>query len=62
MVFVATRDLVGAAQWTTATFTTYALSLSFFEAVVLDLLVRRRSFLQMSRASGLRSPSMAPGG
>ncbi len=41
--FVATRDLVGAAQWTTAAFTTYALSLSFFEAVVLDLMVRRRS-------------------
>ena len=33
-------DLVAAAPWTKVVFTTYALSLSFFEAVLLDRLVR----------------------
>jgi hypothetical protein len=34
-------ELIRAHQWTGAFFTTYALSLSFFEAVVLDALVRQ---------------------
>jgi hypothetical protein len=34
-------DLIGAHQWSNSFFTTYALSLSFFEAVVLDALVRQ---------------------
>jgi hypothetical protein len=33
-------DLVAANPWRRTIFTTYALSLSFFEAVVLDALVR----------------------
>ena len=33
-------DLVSAHRWERVTFTTYALSLSFFEAVVLDALIR----------------------
>jgi len=55
--FIATRELVGAASWSTAVFTTYALSLSFFEAVVLDQLVRRRSATPMVFAdvAGVRS-------
>lgn len=34
-------DLIRAHQWSQSFFTTYALSLSFFEAVVLDALVRQ---------------------
>jgi len=33
-------DLISAHPWRRAAFTTYALSLSFFEAVILDALVR----------------------
>jgi len=33
-------DLISAHPWRRAAFTTYALSLSFFEAVLLDALVR----------------------
>jgi hypothetical protein len=36
-------DLIAAHHWQRAVFTTYALSLSFFEAVILDSLVRGRS-------------------
>jgi hypothetical protein len=36
-------DVLGAARWEHAAFTTYALSLSFFEAVALDALVRAGS-------------------
>ena len=36
----APTDLVSACRWERVTFTTYALSLSFFEAVVLDALIR----------------------
>lgn len=36
-------DLVSAAPWTRVAFTTYALSLSFFEAVILDALLRGRA-------------------
>jgi hypothetical protein len=34
-------ELIRSHEWTRPFFTTYALSLSFFEAVVLDALVRR---------------------
>ncbi len=37
-----TLDLLTAHDWTHALFTTYSLSLSFFESVVLDALVRQR--------------------
>ena len=36
-------DLIAAQPWQRAVFTTYALSLSFFEAVILDSLIRGRS-------------------
>src|SRR5580698_9125726 len=36
-----TLDLIGAHDWSQSFFTTYALSLSFFESVVLDVLVRQ---------------------
>lgn len=36
-------DLLAADRWTLSAFTTYSLSLSFFEALVLDPLVRKRS-------------------
>jgi hypothetical protein len=36
-------DLLAAQTWRRALFTTYALSLSFFEAVILDALVRSNS-------------------
>jgi hypothetical protein len=39
-VSVAPLDLVSAHPWRRVTFTTYALSLSFFEAVILDALIR----------------------
>lgn len=50
-------DLIGAAAWRRAFFTTYALSLSFFEAVVLDALVRGRSreALILADIMGVRS-------
>lgn len=50
-------ELIGAAAWRRAFFTTYALSLSFFEAVVLDALVRGRSHeaLVLSDILGVRS-------
>ena len=37
---LAPLDLVSANTWYRVTFTTYALSLSFFEAIVLDSLTR----------------------
>ena len=36
-------ELILQRPWNRATFTTYALSLSFFEAVVLDALIRVRA-------------------
>jgi hypothetical protein len=36
------HDLISALPWRRALFTTYALSLSFFEAVILDALTRGR--------------------
>ena len=37
---LAPLDLVSVDAWHRVTFTTYALSLSFFEAIVLDRLIR----------------------
>ncbi len=50
-------DLVSAAPWTRVAFTTYALSLSFFEAVILDALVRGRArgALILSDTEGVRA-------
>ncbi|MER8643205.1 hypothetical protein [Mesorhizobium sp. M1252] len=50
-------DLVSAAPWRSVTFTTYALSLSFFEAVVLDRLIRGggQSALILADPEGVRS-------
>lgn len=50
-------DLVGAAPWRRVAFTTYALSLSFFEAVVLDALVRGggRDALILTDPDGVRA-------
>lgn len=50
-------DLVDAAPWRETVFTTYALSLSFFEAVVLDRLVRGggRNALILSDPEGIRA-------
>ena len=43
------RDIIGSHGWSTAFFTTYSLSLSFFEAVVLHAL----------RQAGVRTTSIA---
>ena len=50
-------DLISAAPWQRAVFTTYALSLSFFEAVVLDRLVRGggRNALILADPEGIRA-------
>lgn len=50
-------DLIQAAPWQRAIFTTYALSLSFFEAVVLDRLVRGggRNALILADPQGVRA-------
>jgi len=50
-------DLVDAAPWRETVFTTYALSLSFFEAVVLDRLVRGggRNALILTDPEGIRA-------
>ena len=50
-------DLLAASSWTRTAFTTYALSLSFFEAVILDALVRGRSggALILSDPEGIRA-------
>lgn len=50
-------DLVSALPWRRAVFTTYALSLSFFEAVVLDRLVRGggRNALILADPEGVRA-------
>lgn len=50
-------DLVSSAPWTRVAFTTYALSLSFFEAVILDALLRGRSrgALILSDLDGVRA-------
>ncbi len=50
-------DMVSGAPWKSVAFTTYALSLSFFESVVLDRLVRggSRSALILADPEGVRS-------
>jgi hypothetical protein len=50
-------DLVSAHRWERVTFTTYALSLSFFEAVVLDALIRggARQALILADVQGVRA-------
>lgn len=50
-------DLVSAAPWRSVSFTTFALSLSFFEAVVLDRLIRGggQSALILADPEGIRS-------
>ena len=50
-------DLLSASSWTRVAFTTYSLSLSFFEAVVLDALVRGRASgaLVLSDPEGIRA-------
>jgi hypothetical protein len=51
------RDLLNASRWSKLFFTTYALSLSFFEAVVLDAMFRQRidEALIVADESGIRS-------
>ena len=53
---LAPLDLISAHPWRRAAFTTYALSLSFFEAVLLDALVRggAREALILSDVEGVR--------
>jgi hypothetical protein len=50
-------ELISAAPWTRVAFTTYALSLSFFEAVLLDALLRGggRNALILSDPEGVRA-------
>lgn len=50
-------DLISAAPWKRAAFTTYALSLSFFEAVLLDALLRGggRNALVLADPEGVRA-------
>jgi hypothetical protein len=54
---LAPLDLVRAHPWRRAIFTTYALSLSFFEAVILDALVRGggRGSLILTDVQGVRA-------
>jgi hypothetical protein len=56
-VSLAPLDLVSAHRWQRVTFTTYALSLSFFEAVILDALIRggARQALILADVHGLRA-------
>jgi hypothetical protein len=51
------RELITADRWSRLFFTTYALSLSFFEAVVLDAIVRGQidSSLILADVAGVRS-------
>jgi hypothetical protein len=50
-------DLVSAHRWQRVAFTTYALSLSFFEAVILDALIRNgaRQALILADVHGIRA-------
>jgi hypothetical protein len=54
---LAPLDLLSAHPWQRVTFTTYALSLSFFEAVVLDALIRGggREALILADVEGVRA-------
>ena len=55
-------DLVSAHRWERVTFTTYALSLSFFEAVVLDALIRggARQALILADVQGVHNHPSKP--
>lgn len=57
MADFAVRDLLGAHNWSRLFFTTYALSVSFFEAVILDAIVRQQvdSALILADEAGVRS-------
>jgi hypothetical protein len=57
MANFAARDLLSAHNWSRLFFTTYALSVSFFEAVVLDAIVRQQvdSALILADEAGIRS-------
>lgn len=59
---LAPTDLVSAHRWERVTFTTYALSLSFFEAVVLDALIRGNALRQIrsSTNAGMGIPPSRP--
>src|SRR5438477_9582121 len=54
---LAPHHLVSAHDWQRVTFTTYALSLSFFEAVILDALIRggAREALILADVHGIRA-------
>ena len=54
---LAPLDLISAYAWQRVTFTTYALSLSFFEAVILDALIRGggRQALILADTEGVRA-------
>ncbi len=56
-------DLISALPWRKSVFTTYALSLSFFEAVVLDAMVRGggREAIILSDVAGIRAALMEQG-
>ncbi|MBI2689662.1 MAG: hypothetical protein HYX27_25410 [Acidobacteria bacterium] len=56
-MILAPLDLVSAHPWQRAVFTTYAFSLSFFEAVVLEALVRKggRQALILADVNGVRA-------
>ena len=55
--FMNPLDLAKAAPWSSVLFTTYALSLSFFEAVVIDALIRGggRNLTIISDPDGVRA-------
>ena len=57
LTMIAPLDLVSAHPWRRTAFTTYALSLSFFEAVILDALVRGggREALILADIEGVRA-------
>src|SRR5437588_6048081 len=54
---LAPLDLISAHPWRRAVFTTYSLSLSFFEAVILDAMVRGggREALILADVQGVRA-------
>ena len=56
-------DLISARPWRKAVFTTYSLSLAFFEAVVLDAMVRGggREAIILSDVAGVRAALMEQG-
>lgn len=57
LVSLAPLDLISAYPWRRVVFTTYSLSLSFFEAVILDAMVRGggREALILADVQGVRA-------